>query len=68
MAEAIVFAQQHQIKTEELITLIDNSALGNTFTTIKGHAIIQNNYKAAFALKHIAKDLRLAKEEGLNMP
>ncbi len=68
LAEAVVFARQNEIKTEDLITLINNSALGNVFTKIKGDAIIQNNYKAAFALKHIAKDLRLAKEEGLATP
>jgi 3-hydroxyisobutyrate dehydrogenase len=51
-----------------LFTLINNSALGNAFIKIKGDAIIQNNYKAAFALKHIAKDLRLAKNIGLATP
>jgi len=35
---------------------------------IKGDAIINQNYKAVFALKHIAKDLRLAKAEGINSP
>jgi 3-hydroxyisobutyrate dehydrogenase len=68
LAEAVIFAQQNEIKTEDLITLINNSALGNPFSKIKGDAILQNNYKAAFALKHIAKDLRLAKEEGLKTP
>ncbi|HEV3222031.1 MAG TPA: NAD(P)-dependent oxidoreductase [Puia sp.] len=68
LAEAVIFARQNEIKTEDLITLINNSALGNVFTKIKGDAIIQNNYRAAFALKHIAKDLRLAKEEGLATP
>jgi 3-hydroxyisobutyrate dehydrogenase len=68
LAEAVVFAQQHDIKTADLITLINNSALGNVFIKIKGDAIINENYKAAFALKHIAKDLRLAKDEGLNTP
>jgi 3-hydroxyisobutyrate dehydrogenase len=68
LAEAVVFARQNGIKTKDLITLINNSALGNVFTKIKGEAIIQNNYKAAFALKNIAKDLRLAKEEGLATP
>jgi 3-hydroxyisobutyrate dehydrogenase len=29
---------------------------------------MNDNYKAAFALKHIAKDLRLAKAEGLSSP
>jgi 3-hydroxyisobutyrate dehydrogenase len=68
LAEAIVFARQNEIKTQDLIALINNSAMANTFSKIKGDAIIQNNYKAAFALKHIAKDLRLAKEEGLTSP
>jgi 3-hydroxyisobutyrate dehydrogenase len=68
LAEAVVFARQNEIKIEDLITLINNSALGNVFTKIKGEAILQNNYKAAFALKNIAKDLRLAKAEGLATP
>lgn len=68
LAEAVVFARTNGIKTEDLITLINNSAMGNVFAKIKGDAILQNNYKAAFALKHIAKDLRLAKQEGLDTP
>jgi 3-hydroxyisobutyrate dehydrogenase len=68
LAEAVVFAKQNDIKTEDMITIINNSALANVFTKIKGEAIIQDNYKAAFALKHIAKDLRLAKAEGLSTP
>ncbi|WP_317131851.1 MULTISPECIES: NAD-binding protein [Mucilaginibacter] len=35
---------------------------------MKGDAIVNNNYNAAFALKHIAKDLRLAKDLGLATP
>src|SRR5258706_5516209 len=68
LAEAVIFARQNKIKTEDVITLINNSALGNAFIKIKGDAIIQNNYQAVFALKHIAKDLRLAKGEGLTTP
>lgn len=68
LAEAVVFARQNNIKTTDLITIINNSAMANVFTKIKGDAIMQQNYKAAFALKHIAKDLRLAKEEGLKTP
>jgi 3-hydroxyisobutyrate dehydrogenase len=68
LAESVVFARNNGIKTEHLITLINNSALGNVFAKIKGDAILQNNYMAAFALKNIAKDLRLAKQEGLETP
>ncbi len=68
LAEAVVFARQNKISPEDFITLVNNSALGNVFTKIKGDAIIKKNYQAAFALKHIAKDLRLAKAEGLTTP
>ena len=68
LAEAIVFARENGVATADLLTLINNSALGNIFMKIKGDAILQDNYKAAFALKHIAKDLRLAKQEGLHTP
>lgn len=68
LAEAAFFAKSHGIQLEDLFTLLQNSALGNPFGKIKGEAILQNNYQAAFALKHIAKDLCLAKDEGLNTP
>jgi 3-hydroxyisobutyrate dehydrogenase len=68
LAEAVVFARRNEIKTTDLITLLNNSALASAFVKIKGEAIIQNKYEAAFALKHIAKDLLLAKKEGLATP
>lgn len=68
LAEALVFARQNNIKAEDFTNLINNSALGNTFVKIKGDALLQNNFQAMFALKHIAKDLRLAKGEGLATP
>ncbi|RYG05716.1 MAG: NAD(P)-dependent oxidoreductase, partial [Chitinophagaceae bacterium] len=68
LAEAILFAQSKNIDTQSLLTLIENSALGNIFSKIKGEAIVNDNYNAAFALKHIVKDLNLAKAEGLVSP
>jgi 3-hydroxyisobutyrate dehydrogenase len=68
LAEAVVFAEHNGIKNTDLLTLINNSALGSPFIKIKGDAIINDNYNAAFALKHIAKDLRLAKDLGLATP
>lgn len=67
-AETIKFAQKNDVNIETLTTLINNSALGNAFMKIKGEAILQNNFAPAFALKQIAKDLGLAKAEGLNTP
>ena len=68
LAEAIVFAKKQGIKTADLLELINNGALGNVFMKIKGDAILQNNYDAVFALKHIAKDLKLAKDAGMDSP
>ncbi|MFD2582307.1 NAD(P)-dependent oxidoreductase [Pedobacter vanadiisoli] len=68
LAETVVFANQQGIKTEDLLNLLNNGAIANVFTKIKGDAIIADNYKPAFALKHIVKDLNLAKAIGLNSP
>ncbi|MFC4196489.1 NAD(P)-dependent oxidoreductase [Pedobacter jamesrossensis] len=68
LAETVLFAQANHINPEDLLTLISNSAIGTVFGKIKGDAIIADNYSAAFALKHIVKDLRLAKAEGLSSP
>ncbi len=68
LAETVLFANEQGIKTEDLLNLINNAAIGNIFTKIKGDAIANDNYKAAFALKHIVKDLKLAKNEGLSSP
>lgn len=68
LAEAIAFAKKQGIDTKDLLELINTSALGNVFMKIKGDAILQDNYNAVFALKHISKDLGLAKAEGLNSP
>jgi 3-hydroxyisobutyrate dehydrogenase len=68
LAETVLFARQNNIKTEDMLTIINNGAMSNVFAKIKGDAILNDNYQAAFALKHIAKDLRLAKAEGLNSP
>ncbi|RZK57886.1 MAG: NAD(P)-dependent oxidoreductase [Pedobacter sp.] len=68
LAEAVAFAKKQGIDTEDLLELINNSALGNVFMKIKGDAILQDDYNAVFALKHISKDLGLAKAEGLNSP
>ena len=68
LAEAVLFAQQHGLNTADLLTLIKSSALASVFINIKGEAILDENYQAAFALKLLSKDLRLAKAEGLDTP
>lgn len=68
LAEAVLFAQKHGLQTADLLELIKSSALASVFINLKGEAILNENYQAAFALKLLAKDLRLAKAEGSSTP
>lgn len=67
-AETILFARDNGIKTEDMLTIINEGTLANGITKGKAASIINNEYPAAFALKHLAKDLRLADEQGLQTP
>jgi 3-hydroxyisobutyrate dehydrogenase len=66
LAEAILFAQQNGISPENMLTIINEGALGNGLSKLKTNSILQTEFPAAFALKHLVKDLGLAKDAGLD--
>lgn len=66
LAEVINFADQIGVDGEDLMSVINSSSLGSPFVKMKGDAVLQQNYHAAFTLAHLAKDLRLAKGSGLD--
>jgi 3-hydroxyisobutyrate dehydrogenase len=68
LAETILFAEQSGIRKEDMLSIINEGACGNGITNIKANSILNDSYPAAFALKHLVKDLRLAKEAGLDSP
>lgn len=68
LAEATLFANRHGVRTEDFMNIMNNGAMGNPFARIKGEAILHNNYKPAFLLKHMVKDLGLARDEGWKTP
>lgn len=68
LAETVLFAKDNGIKTEDMLAIINESALANGITKGKSSSILKNEFPAAFALKHLAKDLRLAGEQGLQTP
>ena len=51
-----------------MLTIVNEGACGNGITKLKTSSILNNSFPAAFALKHLVKDLRLAKEAGLDAP
>ncbi|HVU55637.1 MAG TPA: NAD(P)-dependent oxidoreductase, partial [Puia sp.] len=68
VAEAVLFARQNGVATRDMMAIINESAIGNALIRIKTPLIENDQYPAAFALKLLAKDLRLAKEQGLQTP
>jgi len=68
LAESVLFASEHGIRPEAMLAIIGESAVANAITKMKTANILQANYQPAFALKHLAKDLRLAQGQGLHTP
>lgn len=68
LAEAIILAKNNGIEPATLLNLIGNAAIANPYTKIKGDAIVNDNFKAAFSLKNIVKDLKLSQDIGLTTP
>jgi 3-hydroxyisobutyrate dehydrogenase len=68
LAESVLFAKEKGILPEAMLAVIGESALSNPLTKMKSSNLAVGNFQAAFALKHLAKDLRLALGQGLHTP
>jgi len=68
LAETVLFAEKNGVSKQDMLNIINQGACGNGITTIKTPSILNDSFPAAFALKHLVKDLRLAKEAGLDSP
>jgi 3-hydroxyisobutyrate dehydrogenase len=68
LSEAVVFAEKNGVSAEELLPLINGGPLGSGFTKMKSENIVSNNYKPAFSLKLLAKDIKLAEDNGMDTP
>ncbi|QRG68519.1 NAD(P)-dependent oxidoreductase [Brevibacillus choshinensis] len=68
VSETLLFARSLGISTEQMLNIISESAVGTPLIRGKAASLLADNYPAAFALKHMAKDLRLAREAGVSTP
>ncbi len=60
-AEGMALASQSGLDLAQLLEVLDAGALANPMFRLKGGAVAENNhFPAAFPLKHMQKDLRLA--------
>jgi 3-hydroxyisobutyrate dehydrogenase-like beta-hydroxyacid dehydrogenase len=70
-AEGMALAARSGLDLDQLQEVLDAGALANPMFRLKGAAVAANdNFPAAFPLKHMQKDLRLALRlaEGLELP
>jgi len=68
LAEAVIFARKNGLSADLLLPIINASAVGGGMTKMKTENIINDNFKPAFALDLLKKDLRLATENGMDTP
>jgi 3-hydroxyisobutyrate dehydrogenase len=68
IAEAVLFAEKNGVNRANMLTIINEGAMGNGLSKLKTPSILNNEFPTAFAIKHLVKDLTLAKEAGLSGP
>jgi 3-hydroxyisobutyrate dehydrogenase len=68
LSEAVIFARNNGIALDSFLPLINNGPIGSVITKMKSPNILENNFKPAFALRLLNKDIGLAKAQGLNTP
>ncbi|WP_028296343.1 NAD(P)-dependent oxidoreductase [Olivibacter sitiensis] len=68
LAESVLFAKSHGIEPTQMLSIVNEGACGSGITKLKSPAILKGEFPPAFALKHMAKDLRLIRDEGITTP
>lgn len=68
LAETVLFAEKYGVSAKDMLHIVNESACGSPITKGKSSAILNHAFPASFALKHMAKDLRLADEQGIAFP
>lgn len=67
-AETVLFAENNGISPEDITSIVNASACGSDITKQKTPSLLEDKYPSAFALKLMAKDVRLAHEAGISYP
>ena len=66
LGEAVLFANEMGVEANQILDVINEGGLSSPYVKAKSKSILENDYPSAFSLKHMAKDLRLAKENHFN--
>ncbi|BAV06477.1 3-hydroxyisobutyrate dehydrogenase [Filimonas lacunae] len=68
LAETVLLAEKMGVERNDLLTVINASAVGSGATKVKTPLLLADEYKPAFALDLMLKDVLLAKDEGADFP
>ena len=68
LAETVLFAENNGINRSDLLEIINESACGSGASKVKTPLLITEDYKPAFALSLMQKDIMLAQKNGVNFP
>lgn len=68
LAETVLFAENNGIHRTDLLEIINESACGSGASKVKTPLLINEDYKPAFALSLMQKDIMLAQKNGVNFP
>ncbi|RXK85679.1 NAD(P)-dependent oxidoreductase [Filimonas effusa] len=68
LAETVLFSGKLGIERKDILEIINESASGSGATRVKTPLLVEGNYKPAFALDLMLKDVLLATAAGANYP
>lgn len=68
LSESALFARKIGVNPADFLEVINAGGLSSPYTKIKSKLIVENDYPSAFELRHMAKDLRLATDQGMDSP
>ncbi|PWV48291.1 NAD(P)-dependent oxidoreductase [Chitinophaga sp. S165] len=68
LSEAVVFAKNNGVSPEQILTLINGGPIASVISNTKSRNIINHDFTPAFPLSLLAKDIRLAKGQGMDTP
>jgi 3-hydroxyisobutyrate dehydrogenase len=68
LSEAVIFARNNGISPEQFLPLINGGPIASVVSTAKSENILKGDFTPAFALALLAKDIRLAKGQGMDTP
>lgn len=68
LSEAVVFAKNNGVSPEQILTLINGGPIASAISKAKSQNILNHDFTPAFPLSLLAKDIRLAKGQGMDTP